>query len=34
VCDACEAAVKSKYRPEIFTDPGYETEEPKELEEF
>ena len=34
VCDACEAAVKRKYRPEIFEDSGYETDEPKEPEEF
>jgi hypothetical protein len=34
VCDVCKAAVKSKYRPEIFSDPNYETDEPKEPEEF
>ena len=33
-CDACEVAVKSKYRSEIFEYPGYETDEPKEPEEF
>lgn len=33
-CDRCEDTVKAKYRPEIFTDPGYWTDEPKESEEF
>lgn len=28
VCDACEQRVKSRYRPEIFTDPNYWTDEP------
>ena len=28
VCDDCVEDVKSKYRPEIFTDPNYETDEP------
>ncbi len=28
VCDLCEDAVRSKYRPEVFTDGGYETDEP------
>ena len=27
VCDQCEEEIKSKYRPEIFTE-SYETEEP------
>ena len=27
-CDDCEARVKARYRPEIFTDPRYETDEP------
>lgn len=33
-CDRCENAAKAKYRPEIFEDSGYETDEPKEPEEF
>jgi hypothetical protein len=33
VCDRCEAEKRSKYRPEIFTNPDYETDEPKEPEE-
>ena len=33
VCDRCEAEKRSRYRPEIFTDPNYETNEPKEPEE-
>jgi hypothetical protein len=32
VCDKCEDGVKAKYRPEIFTDPNYETDEPIEDE--
>lgn len=28
VCGACEDEVKSKYRPEIFTDGNYECDEP------
>ena len=28
ICDFCEKRVKAKYRPEIFTDPNYETTEP------
>ncbi len=27
VCEECEEKVKSKYRPEIFTDPNYEVDE-------
>lgn len=34
VCDKCEDKMKAKYRPEIFDDPDYWTEEPKEPEEF
>jgi hypothetical protein len=33
VCAGCEAKQKAKYRPEIFTDSNYETDEPKEPEE-
>lgn len=32
VCDSCEETQKSKYRTEIFTDPNYQTDEPKEPE--
>lgn len=28
VCDACIDKVKSQYRPEIFDDSSYETDEP------
>ena len=28
VCDACEREKRSHYRPEIFTDCGYATDEP------
>lgn len=28
VCDDCEATVKKRYRADIFTNPGYETDEP------
>lgn len=28
VCEKCEANKKAKYRPEIFTDGGYEHDEP------
>lgn len=34
VCDVCVESVKARYRPEIFNDPDYETDEPKEPEEF
>ena len=34
VCDVCEPSVRARYRPEIFEDPSYETDEPKEPEEF
>jgi hypothetical protein len=27
VCDACERKVRGRYRPEIFTDPNYWTDE-------
>jgi len=30
VCDACEEKVKARYRPDIFEDPGYWTDEPVE----
>ena len=30
VCDRCEAKVESRYRPDIFTDPGYWHDEPLE----
>jgi len=32
VCEACEAEVRSRYRPEIFSDSGYECDEPIEEE--
>lgn len=28
VCEACEAAKKAAFRPEIFTDAAYEADEP------
>jgi hypothetical protein len=27
VCDECERKVRGRYRPEVFTDPNYETTE-------
>lgn len=27
VCDRCEARVRGRYRPEVFTDPNYEATE-------
>jgi len=30
VCDDCEREVKRHYRPDIFTDPNYWTDEPIE----
>jgi hypothetical protein len=33
VCDRCEAEKKAHYRPDIFTDPNYETTEPVEEDE-
>jgi hypothetical protein len=33
VCSRCESKVKRKYRAEIFTNPGYYTDEPIEEEE-
>ena len=30
VCDECEPRVRRKYRPDVFTDPNYPTEEPVE----
>lgn len=32
VCDKCKASKRSKYRPEIFTDPNYYADEPIEPE--
>ena len=32
VCAKCEQRVKARYRPEIFTDSRYETDEPIEEE--
>ena len=32
VCDACEEVKRSRYRPEIFTDPNYKADEPFEDE--
>jgi len=34
VCPSCVKKVKSKYRPEIFEDPGYYADEPIEPEEY
>ena len=28
VCDKCEAEVRARCRPEIFTDPNYDRSEP------
>ena len=33
VCEDCEEERMKQYRPEIFTDPSYEAEEPIEPEE-
>lgn len=33
VCDACYEAKRARYRPDIFTDPNYWTDEPVEPEE-
>jgi len=30
VCDRCEAEKRREFRPEIFSDPGYEADEPIE----
>jgi hypothetical protein len=27
-CPKCDKAKRARYRPEVFTDPGYSTEEP------
>jgi hypothetical protein len=32
VCEDCEKQTLAHYRPEIFTDPNYETDEPVEPE--
>ena len=32
VCDECEETVKEQYRPDIFTDSEYQTDEPIEEE--
>lgn len=29
VCDRCEAGERAKFRPDIFTDPNYRTDELK-----
>jgi hypothetical protein len=34
VCDACEARQRGRYRPEIFTDPNYETTEAIEPDDY
>lgn len=31
-CPTCDAGKRAKYRPEVFTDPGYATTEPVEEE--
>lgn len=33
VCDECEQTKRSRYRPEIFTNPNYWTDEPVDPEE-
>jgi len=33
VCDECEAEKRSRYRPDIFTDPDYPADEPIEAED-
>lgn len=33
VCDSCEAAVKARYRPDVFTDLNYWTDEAVEEDE-
>lgn len=33
VCDRCEAAKRAQFRPDIFTNPNYETDEPIEEDE-
>jgi len=33
VCHQCEAEVKSKFRPDVLTDPNYWSDEPIELED-
>jgi len=33
VCDSCIDTVKAKYRPEVFTDSNYWSDEPKEYED-
>ena len=33
VCDECEQSKRARYRPEIFTDPNYWTDEPVEPED-
>jgi hypothetical protein len=34
VCDKCEDEKRREYRPEIFTDGSYETDEPIEPEDW
>jgi hypothetical protein len=34
VCDKCETRKLAGYRPEIFEDPNYWTDEPVEPEEY
>jgi hypothetical protein len=33
VCDDCEEEVKSRYRPEVFADPDYWSDEPKDWQD-
>lgn len=33
VCEDCEATKRAGYRPEIFTDPNYDADEPIEPED-
>jgi hypothetical protein len=33
VCDDCEQRVKAGYRPDVFTNPAYETDEPIDEED-
>lgn len=34
VCSKCEASVRAKYRPEIFTDGQYQADEAIEAEDY
>jgi hypothetical protein len=34
VCDACEPSVRARYRPDIFSDPQYWTDEEVDDDEW